>query len=96
LRSTLVEDLSPLTQSQIADLNLTACAKLKDLSPLLQIPTLERITLLAQQIPLMPPLRAHPRLAIIAIAASRDEPVGEPKPVADFWKEYDSARNGGH
>ncbi len=61
--------------------------KIDDYSPLLKIPTLEKLTVTTDA-QLLLPLRKHPALKEIRIGS---EPA---RPVAEFWAEYDARKKG--
>ena len=79
-------DLSPLAGLPLKSLNLGSI-KTKDLTPLLRIAPLERLTLDAPPATLAP-LRQHPRLAFISYKGKGH------RPVAQFWKEFDAEKAG--
>ena len=88
LLATRVSDLSPLVGMPLKHLNISSCIKIKDLSPLLRIPTLER---LATEAPpeVLKPLRQHPGLALINY---RNKGY---RPAAEVWAELDEQEGTG-
>ena len=86
-QNTLLTDLTPLATLPLRTLNIHSCP-VRDLTPLLRIRTLESLTTTAPMEKLLP-LRAHPSLQQIQIG---DAP---PRPVAEFWAEYDAKQAAG-
>ena len=81
-----VIDLSPLAGLPLKTLNGTSNSK--DLTPLLRISTLERLTTNAPQA-VLAPLRKHPRLAFINYQGKGY------RPVAEVWAELDAQQAAG-
>jgi len=83
LLGTHVSDLSPLVGMPLKHLNIYSCIKLKDLSLLLRIPTLERLVTNARP-EVLKPLRQHPGLAFIKYCGKGY------RPVAEVWAELNA------
>ena len=79
----LVSDLSPLRGAPIEDLNIRGNDRLTDLTPLLDLPKLEKLRV-SKLGKLLAPLRHHPTLKFLAYD---DEPY---RPAAEFWAAYDA------
>ena len=77
-----VSDLSPLRGAPITELSIYH-DPLQDLTPLLDLPKLEKLRV-SKLGKLLAPLRHHPTLKFIAYD---DEPY---RPAAEFWAAYDA------
>jgi hypothetical protein len=85
LARTQVSDLTPLSKVPLRQLNLMQCRQIKDFRPLLKISTLERLATNAP-LPLLAPLREHPRLSHIDY---NDQGY---RPVAEVWALLEAQR----
>ena len=80
-----IKDLSPLIDTPLRELTLSVCPKLQDLSPLLRVPDLEKLTVIELTASLEP-LRRHPSLKFIRLNDAQFIPV------AEFWAKYDAQK----
>ena len=81
-------DLSPLRGAPIIDLLINGNSGIKDLTPLLDLPKLEKLRL-SRLGKLLEPLRHHPSLKFIAY----DDELY--RPAAEFWADYDAQQQAG-
>jgi serine/threonine protein kinase/Leucine-rich repeat (LRR) protein len=89
LEETQVSDLSPLTNLRLTKLYLHSCEQVHDVSPLAEIPTLEKLTVPAgaQNIE---KLRKLPHLNWLAWAMDDKPPFLPATTAADFWSQFDA------
>ena len=83
-----VADLSPLAGLPLKDLNIVACKEIKGFTPLLRVPTLERLATQGSPASLAP-LRQHPKLAFIDYKGKGY------RPAAEVWAEMDAKKADG-
>jgi len=83
-----VRDLAPLRGSGVKFLNIDGCRQITDLSPLLEMRALERVSC-AGLPKALPVLRRHPTLKLIYFPLPGDVRTVD-RPVAEFWKLYDA------
>ena len=88
LRANKIGDLSPLRGAPIEELDLQSNPDIKDLTPLLDLPKLEKLSI-SKLGKLLEPLRHHPTLKFIACG---DDPY---RPVAQFWAAFDAGQPAG-
>ena len=89
LDRTSITDISPLQGAPLKDLNLRFCPKLKDYTPVLTLPRLERLHCDVLPAALLP-LRESATLQSIEADAYPGEGSQGARPVAEFWHAYDA------
>ncbi len=89
LPHTAVSDLSPLVGMPLTELHLAGCKNITDIASLLEIPTLEVLTVptTARNLEL---LRKMPKLKTLDFNTFKDSPRTVASTVADFWKKWDA------
>ena len=87
-----ITDVSPLVELPLTELQLSGCEQLRDVAPLVECRTLERLTVPVKAKGIEA-LRDHPKLKKLAYQLPGAADWSSVPTITEFWKAYDARRN---